>query len=140
MRHDRRAFTGGTFAFLLWPRAVGAQPAVKVSRVGFLSGPRFDRNPELAAELVRRNADVIADDPVSVGYVAILARPGGRMTGLTTLNVDLDAKRLEILSTALPGVTRVGVLSTPHDRAHDERLAATERAAQSMRVACASAP
>jgi putative ABC transport system substrate-binding protein len=116
---------------------------------------KLEKVSEVAAELVRRNVDIIlvagtalpyvkqatgnvpvvfvtADDPVSAGYVASLARPGGRMTGLTSLNVGLDAKRLEILKTALPGVGRVGVLSTPHDRAHSERVAATERAARFM--------
>jgi putative ABC transport system substrate-binding protein len=116
---------------------------------------KLEKVSEVAAELVRRNVDIIlvagtalpyvkqatgnvpvvfvtADDPVTAGYVASLARPGGRMTGLTSLNVGLDAKRLEILKTALPGVGRVGVLSTPHDRAHSERVATTERAARSM--------
>lgn len=116
---------------------------------------KFEAIPELAAELVRRNVDVIvvtgtampylgqttgnlpvvfviADDPVSAGYVTSLARPAGRMTGLTSLNVDLDAKRLQILKTALPGVASVGVLAAPHDRAHSERVAATEKAARSL--------
>jgi putative tryptophan/tyrosine transport system substrate-binding protein len=118
---------------------------------------RFEIIPELAAELTRRPVDVIvvagtalpyvkqrtgnvpvvfviADDPVSAGYVANLARPAGRMTGLTSLNVDLDAKRLEIVKAALPGATRVGVLSTPHDRAYRERLSAAERGARSMNL------
>jgi putative ABC transport system substrate-binding protein len=116
---------------------------------------KFERIPELAAELVRQRVDVIvvsgtaiaylkkatanvpvvfviADDPVRDGYVASLARPGGRMTGLTSLNVDLDAKRLEILKTALPTVDRVGVLSSPHDRSRSERVEAVERAARSI--------
>jgi putative ABC transport system substrate-binding protein len=97
---------------------------------------RFERIPELATELVRQRVDVIvvsgtaiaylrqatanvpvvfviADDPVRDGYVASLARPGGRMTGLTSLNVGLDAKRLEILKTALPTVDRVGSFQLP---------------------------
>ena len=116
---------------------------------------QLDRTPDLAAELVRQKVEVIvvsatsmsylrgatgntpvvfaiADDPVSAGYVASLARPGGRMTGLTSLNVGLDAKRLEILKAALPGITRVGVVTTPHDRAHRERVAATESGARAL--------
>jgi len=116
---------------------------------------RFEGIPELATELVRNKVDiilltatampyaiqamanvpavfVIADDPVSAGYVASLARPGGRMTGLTSLNVGLDPKRHEILKSALPGVVRVVVLSTPYDRAHSERVAAVESGARSM--------
>jgi putative tryptophan/tyrosine transport system substrate-binding protein len=116
---------------------------------------RFDRIPELAADLVRRKVDVvvisatalgyvkqatgdipivfvIADDPVVAGHVRSLARPGGRMTGLTSLNVDLDGKRLEMLKAALPAVSRVAVLATPHDSARGERLAAIERVAPAM--------
>ena len=78
---------------------------------------KLEKISELAADLVRRNVDVIvvagtalpyvkqatgnvpvvfvtADDPVSAGYVASFAQPGGRMTGLTSLNVSLDAERL----------------------------------------------
>src|SRR5262249_60000973 len=74
----------------------------------------------------------IGDDPVHAGYVASLARPGGHMTGLTSLNIGLDAKRLEILKAALPGVRHIAVLSTRQDRAHAERVAAIERSAPSF--------
>jgi putative ABC transport system substrate-binding protein len=116
---------------------------------------KFDRVPTLATELVLLKVDVIfitatampyvrqaavdlptvfamADDPVSAGYVASLARPGGHMTGITSLNVDLEAKRLEILKTVLPGVHSVGVLSSPRDGSHRERLETIERAARSL--------
>jgi putative ABC transport system substrate-binding protein len=69
---------------------------------------------------------VVADDPAEAGYVVSLARPGGRMTGLTSLNVSLDAKRLEILNAALPTVVRVGVLASPDDPPYRERVAAVE--------------
>jgi putative ABC transport system substrate-binding protein len=75
---------------------------------------------------------VIADDPVGAGFVSSLARPGGRMTGITSLNVDLDAKRLEILKMALPGVARVGVLSTALDPTNRERIAVAEQGAHSL--------
>jgi len=114
-----------------------------------------EKVPGLAAELVRGNVDVIVvtataipylgqstantpvvfgigDDPVHAGYVASLARPGGHMTGLTSLNIGLDAKRLEILKAALPGVRHIAVLSTRQDRAHAERVAAIERSARSF--------
>src|SRR5215813_6667362 len=74
----------------------------------------------------------IGDDPVRAGYVASLARPGGHMTGLTSLNIGLDAKRLEILKAALPGVRHVGVLTTRHDPAYAERTAAIERSARAL--------
>ena len=114
-----------------------------------------EKIPGLAAELVRSNVDVIVvtataipylghstantpvvfaigDDPVHAGYVGSLARPGGRMTGVTSLNVGLDAKRLEILKAALPGVRHVGALLTRHDRGYAERTAAIEHSARSL--------
>ena len=110
---------------------------------------------EVAAELARSNPDVIVvtatsmpyigqatanipvvfgigEDPVHSGYVASLARPGGSMTGLTSLNIGLDAKRLEILKAALPRVRHVAVLSTRQDRAHTQRVTQIERGARSF--------
>jgi putative ABC transport system substrate-binding protein len=49
-------------------------------------------------------------DPIGVGLVANLARPGGNITGFTTTNVELSAKRLELLKAAVPNLTQVGVL------------------------------
>jgi putative ABC transport system substrate-binding protein len=49
-------------------------------------------------------------DPVEAGYVASLARPGGNVTGLTTLNTELGGKRLELLKEAVPKINRVAVL------------------------------
>ncbi len=117
------------------------------------AGGRVTRIPALTEELVRLKVDVlvltatsirdakastgrtpvvfaIADDPVRAGLVASLARPGGRMTGITSLNIDLDAKRLELLKSALPGVSRVAVLTTPQDPALGDRVATVERAAR----------
>ena len=98
-----------------------------------------DQLPELAAELVRMNVDVIFAtssteveaarqatktipivfaihaDPVGLGHVASLARPGGNITGLTMLLTDLVAKELEILKEAVPQATRIGVLCESHD-------------------------
>ena len=75
---------------------------------------------------------VIADDPVRAGLVASLARPAGHMTGLSSLNIELEGKRLEILKAALPAVRRVGLLSTSQAQAQRERVAAAERAARSL--------
>jgi len=114
-----------------------------------------DRIPHLAAELVRLRVDVfvvtataihrargatgtvptvfvIADDPVKAGYAASLARPGGRLTGLTSLNIDLDAKRLEILKQALPGVARVGILASRQDPFLRQRVQVAEQAARTL--------
>jgi putative ABC transport system substrate-binding protein len=115
----------------------------------------YDRVAALVAEVVKRKPDVvlltstsaqvakriegttpvvfvIADDPVRAGLVASFARPGGRVTGVTSLNVELDAKRLEILKQAMPGVSRIGVLAALQDSAHRERLVTIERAAKSL--------
>src|SRR5262249_16385217 len=93
--------------------------------------------PELAAELVRMNVDVIFapsstmveparqatktipivfanhGDPIGTGHVASLPRPGGNITGLSELVTDLNAKALEMLREAVPGATRIGVLWNP---------------------------
>jgi putative ABC transport system substrate-binding protein len=119
------------------------------------AGGHFERLPALAGEIVRSRVDVIVvsatavyqarsaltgvptvfvipDDPVRTGLVASLARPAGHMTGLSSLNIDLDGKRLEILKAALPAVRRVGLLSTPQDRAQRERVTLAEHAARSL--------
>ena len=100
---------------------------------------KVDRFPELAAELVRLKVDIIlisggelpiraaknatktipivmmglTADPVELGFVESLARPGGNITGLTTLSRELGGKRLELLKEAVPKVARVAVLYDP---------------------------
>lgn len=109
----------------------------------------------LAAELARGNVDVIVitatalpylghaaantpvvfgigEDPIRAGYVASLAKPAGHMTGLTSLNIGLDAKRLEILKAALPRVRHVGALTTRHDPAFAQRVTAIEYSARAL--------
>ena len=100
---------------------------------------RRERLPELAADLVRLKVDLIvvtagssalaakgatttipivmtnAADPVGEGLVASLARPGGNVTGLSGLAVELNTKRLEILKDAVPKLARVGLLRPPGD-------------------------
>ena len=71
----------------------------------------FALRPQTTAD-VRRTPVVFAavSDPVAAKMVATLARPGGSMTGISYLGLDLNAKRLQLLTEALPGVTRIGVL------------------------------
>src|SRR6266508_2582046 len=103
------------------------------------AGVTLDRLPELAAELVRLKVDIIvvpsgitniqaaknatktipivmlglSADPVEAGLVESLARPGGNITGLTTLSRELGGKRLELLKEAVTKVARVAVLYDP---------------------------
>jgi len=97
-----------------------------------------NRLPALAAELVRRDVKVIAVggstpaalaakaatatipivfqvgvDPIAAGLVASLGRPGGNVTGLTTLNIELGRKRLELLREVLPAATSIALLVNP---------------------------
>ena len=98
-----------------------------------------DRLPALAAELLALEPEVLVatqtpgalaakqatqrvpivmvavGDPVAVGLVESLARPGGNVTGVTNMTGELAGKRLEILKQALPGVKRVAVLYNPDD-------------------------
>jgi putative ABC transport system substrate-binding protein len=97
---------------------------------------KSERLPELAADLVRLNVDLIVvsgapalaaknattaipivmiytPDPVGLGLVASLARPGGNVTGLAALAPELNTKRLEILKDAVPKLARVGLLRRP---------------------------
>jgi putative ABC transport system substrate-binding protein len=100
---------------------------------------KLDRAPELAAELVRLKVDIIVvaggsewiraaqnatktipivmtgtgRDPIEAGLVESLARPGGNVTGITNLSVELGGKRLELLKEAVPKVARVAVLYNP---------------------------
>jgi putative ABC transport system substrate-binding protein len=95
---------------------------------------RVDRLTDLAAELVRLKVDVIVtvtpagvraakeatiripivmvavDDPVEQGFVTSLAKPGGNITGASSLNPELSGKRLELLKEAFPNISRVAVL------------------------------
>jgi putative tryptophan/tyrosine transport system substrate-binding protein len=98
-------------------------------------GAELDRLSDLAAELVRLNVDLIVTvgspalraatkatrtipivmrtggDPVKSGIVASLARPGGNITGVYAMSVELSGKRLELLAEAVPGIKRVAVLT-----------------------------
>ena len=115
------------------------------------------RLPALAAELVRQRVNVIAassntaaiatvkatatipivfivaDDPVKLGLVTSLARPGGNATGINFFAAELAAKRLELLRTLVPTTKRVAVLLNPADgTVAAANLRAVEEAASSM--------
>jgi len=107
---------------------------------------RYDRAPALIADLVRRHVAVIAvsaappavvitakaasrtipivfavgDDPVKLGLVASLARPGGNATGVTTLAQEVDSKRLALLHELVPKAVRVAALLNPTNATNAE--------------------
>jgi putative ABC transport system substrate-binding protein len=119
---------------------------------------QIDRLPELAADLARRQVAVIAapagvpaalaakaatttipilfilaEDPVRLGLVSSLARPGGNMTGINFLTAELTAKRLELLREVVPKAARVAVLVNPDDATRTEvTLRDLQAAARSM--------
>jgi putative ABC transport system substrate-binding protein len=76
----------------------------------------------------------LAVDPVRAGLVASLARPGGNVTGVSSLNTDLGAKRLELITEIVPGVRRVGVLVSPVDPESSTMVRAVESAARARGV------
>jgi putative ABC transport system substrate-binding protein len=112
--------------------------------------------PEVAAEFVRMKVDVIFApsstqvdaarqvtqtvpivfsyhaDPIGVGHVASLPRPGGNVTGLTMLLTDLAAKELEILNEALPRARRIGVLWNPTTPSHGPAVKAVRDAGERL--------
>jgi putative tryptophan/tyrosine transport system substrate-binding protein len=116
-----------------------------------------DRLPELAADLVRRQVAVIVtsglpaifaakaatptipvvfvlgEDPVGLGLVSSIARPGGNLTGVNFLSAELVAKRLEILRELAPRIARIAVLLNPADASRTESsLREVQTAARSM--------
>ncbi len=119
---------------------------------------KYERLPELAAELVRLKVDVIVAsttpaalaaqhatttipiaigfvaDPIGSSLVASLARPGGNITGWTHLGRELRGKYVELLKEAVPGATRIGVLWNPANPIHGPSLKNVEAAAQVLKV------
>ena len=119
---------------------------------------QLDRIPALLADLIQRPVAVIvasggpnvalrvkaatttiptvflaAEDPVRLGLVAGLARPGGNLTGVNFFSSELVAKRLELLRVLVPGATRVAVLVNPANTANTtSTLRDVEPAARAM--------
>jgi len=75
---------------------------------------------------------VVAENPVRLGLVASLARPGGNLTGINYFNIEVTAKRLELLRELMPGATRVAVLVNPANPATETTLRDVETAARAM--------
>ena len=119
---------------------------------------RSDRLPDLAAELVRIKVDVIVtsatsptqaakkatdtipivianhNDPIGAGLVASLARPGGNVTGLSNIAIELSGKRLELLKEMVPKLSRVAILRIPSAPATPPQMKEMEGAAHLLGI------
>jgi putative ABC transport system substrate-binding protein len=124
----------------------------------------FDELPRLAAELVRLNVDVILAsgapaafaarsattkvpivfvrvyDPVEIGLVTSVARPGGNVTGLSQISADLGGKRLELLKELVPKLKRVAILWHPANLTNLVQKKSVEVAARTVGVDTKSVP
>jgi ABC-type uncharacterized transport system substrate-binding protein len=119
---------------------------------------RGDRMPALATELVHLKVDVILtagptdtraaknatntlpiimaqdSDPIASGFVASLARPGGNITGLSTLSPQISGKQLELLKEIVPKLSRVAVLRNPTEPGNAETLREMQLAGEAIAV------
>src|SRR6516165_3555688 len=116
---------------------------------------QYDRVPTMAAELIGRQVTVIVantpgaqvvkaatttipivfttgSDPMQIGLVASLGRPGGNVTGVTTLNVEVGPKRLELAHDLAPTATTIAVLVNPTNRNTETELRDLEAAATAL--------
>ena len=119
---------------------------------------KLERVPSLVTELVRLEVDVLVvpirsailaakhatktipivmvtgGDPVATGLIDSLARPGGNLTGISTLNRELIGKRLELLTEVIPKLSRVGLLLNQEDSTTPETLKEHENAARALKI------
>ena len=119
---------------------------------------KFDRMPDLAAELVRLEVDVIVtagpaatrpakeatstipivmgfdNDPIGNGFVASLARPSGNITGLSSLAPEISGKQVELLKEIVPRLSRVAVLGNSTTPGNAQALKEIELAAKALKV------
>src|SRR5436190_5777552 len=123
-----------------------------------LTEGRYDQLSALIADLVERKVDVIAvigtptarsaksttstvpiafvigDDPVASGLVASLSRPGGNLTGISTLNIELHPKRLELLAELVPQARVVALLVNPTGPQTERIIRQAQETARAMRL------
>jgi putative tryptophan/tyrosine transport system substrate-binding protein len=145
-------------AFLKGLRELGYSEGRNIFIEQRYAGGRFEMLPELAAELVRLKVDILVvsgapasnaarnatsiipivmtdvSDPVGIGLVASLPRPGGNVTGLSDFNAGVVAKRLELLKEVVPSVLRVGVLLNPANPSNPLQMKLTQAAAPALGV------
>jgi putative tryptophan/tyrosine transport system substrate-binding protein len=123
------------------------------------AGGQYDRLPAMAADFVARNVDLIlapggapvalaakaasttknivfemGGDPVQLGVVGSLSRPGGNMTGVSSLSVDVSPKRLELMHEILPMATKLTVVANPTSPTANSQLQRLHSAAETLGV------
>jgi putative ABC transport system substrate-binding protein len=152
------AGSGPSPAFMQGLRELGYVETKNVAFVFRTTEGKSERYPELAGELVRLNVDIIVvggntgiraakkatstipivmtsvGDPVALGLVASLARPGGNITGLTQISPDLTGKRLELLKELLPKATRVAFIWDSDNPGMRLRFKAAQAAAAALGI------
>jgi putative ABC transport system substrate-binding protein len=145
-------------ALVLGLRDHGYVPGKNVTMEYRWADGKYERLPDLAAELVRLKVDLIltqgtpaalaakratstipivmaiVGNPVDSGIVASYARPGGNVTGSSFFWGELNAKRLELMKTFIPDLTRAGVLINPDNPAMASLLREMEERARALRV------
>jgi ABC-type uncharacterized transport system substrate-binding protein len=152
------SLTGFIAAFSQGLRETGYVEDQNVAIEYRLTEGRYDQLPALIADLIDRKVDLIAaigtptarsaksttsaipivfnvgDDPVESSLVASLARPGGNLTGVTTLNIELHPKRLELLSELVPQARVIALLVNPMGP-QTERMGDKRRKLRAQRAA-----
>lgn len=159
---SQSTFSARTDAFRQGLRELGYVEGQNVVLEHRYADGKLDRLPDLAVEVLRLKVDVVVTgdtpavqalkkltatvpivmgnvaDPVSVGLVASLARPGGNITGLTTLALDLDGKRLELLKEINPKIARVSFLWDPTNPIMTNRRKEVQGAARALGISLQS--
>jgi putative ABC transport system substrate-binding protein len=146
-------------------RSLGYIEGKNITFLSRFAETKYDRLPALADELVRLKVDMIVapgandtraaknatrtipivflgtvSDPVSLGLVDSLARPGGNITGFTTIGSALAGKRLELLKETIPKLTRVAMLWNPENEGSAEVWKESQRPAKELGLQLHSMP
>ena len=151
----RSTFPAGDEAFRRGLRELGYVEAKNIIIEWRYAEGKFDRLTTLADELIALKVEVIVTggpsatrrakkaatipivmatdpDPVANGFVASLARPGGNVTGLSTLAPEISGKRLELLKEIIPGLSRIAVLGSSINSGNAQALKESELAANAF--------
>jgi putative tryptophan/tyrosine transport system substrate-binding protein len=157
---NRQAFlnSNSSASFLQGMRELGYVEGKNLAIEWRFADNNLDRLSELAAELVQLKMDVIlaggndaplalhkatttipiimgsTSDPVGLGLIKSLARPGGNITGVSTISTDLGPKRFELLLSMLPKLSRVAVLMHPASASHGKLLESIQAEGRKRRI------